>query len=67
MGFSDLTAKPANFWKEAAARLVDAQATGLAAQVRQLENVANSGAGLAGTRAGAHGQSAIAHRCAEPL
>jgi hypothetical protein len=44
-GFSDLSSKPATFWKEAAARLVDAQATGLAAQVRLLEEAVRSGAG----------------------
>ena len=35
-------------WNEAAARMVDAQAPGLAARVRELGAVASSGAGLAG-------------------
>lgn len=44
-GLSDLPAKPATFWREAAARLVDAQAGGLAAAVRQLESTVSSGEG----------------------
>lgn len=44
-GISDLPAKPATFWREAAARLVDAQAGGLAVMVRQLENAVSSGEG----------------------
>lgn len=44
-GLSDLHAKPATFWREAAARLVDAQAGGLAAAVRQLESTVSSGEG----------------------
>lgn len=44
-GLADLPAKPATFWREAAARLVDAQAGGLAAHVRQLESTVSSGEG----------------------
>lgn len=44
-GLSDLPAKPATFWREAAARLVDAQAGGLAAAVRQIESTVSSGEG----------------------
>ena len=44
-GLSDLPAKPVTFWREAGARLVDAQAGGLAAQVRQLESAVSSGEG----------------------
>lgn len=44
-GLADLPAKPVVFWREAAARLVDAQASGLAAGVRQIESAASSGEG----------------------
>jgi hypothetical protein len=44
-GMADLPAKPAAFWRDTAARLVDAQATGLAAGVRQLESAVSSGDG----------------------
>jgi hypothetical protein len=44
-GMADLPAKPAVFWRETAARLVDAQATGLAAGVRHLEGAVSSGDG----------------------
>lgn len=44
-GLADLPAKPVAFWREAAARLVDAQAGGLAAGVRQLESAVSSGEG----------------------
>jgi hypothetical protein len=42
-GISDLPSKPVTFWREAAARLVDAHAGGLAAAVRQLESAVSSG------------------------
>lgn len=44
-GLADLPAKPVTFWRDAAARLVNAQASGLAAGVRQLESVVSSGEG----------------------
>ncbi len=44
-GISDLPAKPATFWRDTAARMVDAQAGGLAASVRQLESEVSSGEG----------------------
>lgn len=44
-GIADLPAKPVTYWREAAARLVDAQATGLAMWVRQLESAVSSGEG----------------------
>ncbi len=44
-GLADLPAKPGTFWRDAAARLVDAQASGLAAGVRQLESAVSSGQG----------------------
>ncbi|MFO1483285.1 MAG: SWIM zinc finger family protein [Verrucomicrobiaceae bacterium] len=44
-GLADLPAKPVTFWRDAAARLVDAQASGLAAGVRQLESAVSSGEG----------------------
>ncbi len=44
-GIAELPAKPATFWREAAARLVDAQAPGLAFAVRQLESAVSSGEG----------------------
>lgn len=44
-GIADLPAKPATFWRDAAARLVDAQAGGLATAVRDLEGAVSSGDG----------------------
>jgi hypothetical protein len=44
-GLADLPAKPVTFWRDAAARLVDAQSGGLATQVRQLESTVSSGEG----------------------
>jgi len=44
-GIADLPTKPAIFWREAAARLVDAQAGGLGNAVRQLEATVSSGEG----------------------
>lgn len=44
-GIAELPAKPAAYWRETAARLVDAQATGLAVWVRQLESAVSSGEG----------------------
>lgn len=44
-GISDLPTKPVTFWREAAARLVDAQAGGLAVMTRQLETAVSSGEG----------------------
>ena len=44
-GLADLPTKPVTFWRDAAARLVDAQASGLAACVRQLESAVSSGEG----------------------
>lgn len=44
-GMSDLPGKPPHFWQGTAARLVDAQAGGLAAMVRRLEDAVNSGQG----------------------
>lgn len=44
-GIAGLPAKPASFWREAAARLVDAQAGGLATLLRQLEGAVASGEG----------------------
>ncbi|HEY1052651.1 MAG TPA: SWIM zinc finger family protein [Prosthecobacter sp.] len=44
-GISDLPTKPLTFWREAAARLVDAQAGGLAVMTRQLETAVSSGDG----------------------
>ena len=42
-GFSSLPGKPSSFWETPAARLVDAQAPGLARRVRALDGVAASG------------------------
>lgn len=44
-GLGQLNGKPASFWQELAARMVDAQLPGLAAWVRQMESAANSGPG----------------------
>lgn len=44
-GMADLPTKPTSFWREAAARLVDAQAPGLANGVRLMESAAASGEG----------------------
>lgn len=44
-GIADLPAKPVSFWRDASARLVDAQASGLANAVRQLELSVSSGDG----------------------
>lgn len=44
-GIADLPTKPVNFWREVAARLVDAQASGLGHAVRQLEATVSSGEG----------------------
>jgi hypothetical protein len=43
-GLAEAQAQPYSFWDGMAARLVDAQAPGLARRVRQLAGVANSGA-----------------------
>lgn len=43
-GIADLPGKTPTFWRDAAARLVDAQAGGLAVAVRQLETAVSSGA-----------------------
>jgi hypothetical protein len=42
-GFSGLPGKPANFWETPAARLVDAQAPGLARRVRALDGITTTG------------------------
>ncbi len=44
-GMSDLPLKSVQFWRDAAARLVDAQASGLGNAVRQLEVTVSSGEG----------------------
>lgn len=44
-GMADLPTKPTSFWREAAARLVDAQAPGLAHGVRLMESAVSSGDG----------------------
>jgi SWIM zinc finger len=44
-GLSDLSSKPTSLWRDAAARLVDAQASGLAGAVLRLEGVVHSGLG----------------------
>jgi len=44
-GMADLPGKPATFWREAAARAVDAQAPGLGHGIRQLGSVVSSGDG----------------------
>ncbi|MEZ0273329.1 MAG: SWIM zinc finger family protein [Roseimicrobium sp.] len=44
-GIGELPARPASFWRDVSARLVDAQASGLASGVRQLEALVHSGAG----------------------
>jgi hypothetical protein len=44
-GLADLPGRPSSFWTEPAARLVDAQAGGLAGTARQLESVLRSGDG----------------------
>ncbi|MBX3013224.1 MAG: SWIM zinc finger family protein [Caldilineaceae bacterium] len=47
MGFADAQPQPAAFWQSMAARLVDAQASGLATQVQRLGQLAVSGEGWA--------------------
>lgn len=42
-GLADLPSRPASFWQAMAARLVDAQATGLGHWVRQIQSAAASG------------------------
>ncbi|MEO0768486.1 MAG: SWIM zinc finger family protein [Cyanobacteria bacterium J06649_4] len=44
-GLADLPAQPYRFWDQAATRLVDAQAPGLARRVRALASIPNSGSG----------------------
>lgn len=44
-GLADLPSRPASFWQAMAARLVDAQATGLSHWVRQIQSAAASGDG----------------------
>jgi hypothetical protein len=44
-GIGELPSKPSSFWRDAAARLVDAQASGLANGVKHMETLVNSGAG----------------------
>ncbi len=44
-GMADLPAKPANFWRDAAARAVDAQAPGLGQGIRQFASLVSSGDG----------------------
>lgn len=43
-GFAGLPGKPASFWTDPAARLVDAQASGLARRVRALDGITTTGA-----------------------
>ena len=44
-GMADLPGKPTSFWREAAARLIDAQASGLANAVMQMEALVHTGEG----------------------
>lgn len=44
-GFATLPGKPASFWEQPAARLVDAQAPGLARRVRDLDGITTTGEG----------------------
>lgn len=44
-GLADLPSRPASFWQAMAARLVDAQATGLGHWLRQIQSAAASGDG----------------------
>jgi hypothetical protein len=45
VGFTQLPGKPASFWETPAARLVDAQAPGLARRVRTLDGITTTGEG----------------------
>jgi hypothetical protein len=47
-GFAHAQLQPAGFWDSMSARLVDAQASGLARLVRELESLAHSGPGFEG-------------------
>ncbi len=42
-GFADLPSRPSSFWRETAARMVDAQATGLGRRVEEMESTLYSG------------------------
>ncbi len=44
-GFATLPGKPASFWEQPAARLVDAQVPGLARRVRDLDGITTTGEG----------------------
>lgn len=58
-GFSDLPARPPTFWREVAARMVDAQATGLARRVEDMQGTVGSGRDWPARLLGAMGRTQL--------